>query len=348
MFDLDDDGWDNEEEEETDLLADEGDSASDEEDVDSSEFEESMPGAAFIQANEKSDEPTDDDTGRSPGGIVGQLQTLDRSSGNLEEEVSEACNILSRSASGPWKNLSWDEISASAQARVSYWNIDGRRFRRPELIEQGNLSLCGPACVLEALADTDPVGYAQLIHKIFTEGKIGDTPVCEDLLNGSPLPGMNPADWMALSAMRDTENAVFDYEGTPGEDFSGITLPSEVEGWMESLLGCTQTETYTSYLFGEACNADKISSLLAQYGEDKVIVEMLVDANALTSTDSLANYPNHWIRLLSPITRENSRVSFTAYSWGAERKFDFSEEEFEDVQWEFVVGTKDNTIWLPD
>jgi hypothetical protein len=50
------------------------------------------------------------------------------------------------------------------------------------------------------------------------------------------IPRMDPkcpqAEWMAMSALRDSSNLVLDFEGTPEEDVSGITTPGEITDWL--------------------------------------------------------------------------------------------------------------------
>jgi hypothetical protein len=204
--------------------------------------------------------------------------------------------------------------------------------------------------IVNALADTDPVQYAKFVRTVFTTAKVNGTQVDDDLLKGQPSSGMEDVDWMILSAMRDTENAIFDYEGTEEEDFSAMTMPGEIAEWMEEILGCVDTTHYTSYSWGEIDNSKKVNSLLKAHG-NKVIVSMLVNASRLQGKDDGLDIPDHWIRLLAPITITDDTVSFEAFTWGGSKKFSFKRDnsdgvDFEDVLFEFVVGAKEKNIDL--
>jgi hypothetical protein len=225
-----------------------------------------------------------------------------------------------------------------------------QRIDDPLSVNQKSLNVCGPAVIVNALADTDPVQYAKFVRVIFTTAKVHSTQVDDDLLNGQPASGMEDVDWMVLSAMRDTENAILDYEGTSAEDVSAITMPGEMAEWMEEILGCVDTADYNSYFWGEIDNSKKVNSLLEAHG-NKVIVAMLVNASRLQGTDEGSDIPDHWIRLLTPITFTYNTVSFEAFTWGSSQKFSFKRDDsegvdFEDVLFEFVVGAKEKNIDL--
>jgi hypothetical protein len=249
------------------------------------------------------------------------------------QKKEEAKKILDKKldekASSPWVNLSWDKVKEGAKKRID----------NPHSISQHSLNVCGPAVIVNALAEKDPVKYAKLVRDIFTTGKFNGIQVSDDLLNGKNPSGMEEVDWMFLSAIRDTANRIFDYEGTPSEDFSAITMPGEIAKWMKEIVGYVDTANYTSYLWGEIDNSEKVNSLLNGYGGN-VIVAMLVNASRLQSTDEGLNLPDHWIRLLTPITITDGTVSFEAFTWGSSRKFSFKRDDFEDLIFEFVVGHK--------
>jgi hypothetical protein len=256
------------------------------------------------------------------------------------KKKEEAKKILDEDASGSWVNLSWDKVKDGAKKRIE----------DPHSIDQKNLNVCGPAVIVNALADTDPVQYAKFVRTVFTTAKVNGTQVDDDLLNGRPSSGMEDVDWMILSAMRDTENAIFDYEGTEEEDFSAMTMPGEIAEWMEEILGCVDTTHYTSYSWGEIDNSEKVNSLLEAHG-NKVIVSMLVNASRLEGKDDGLDIPDHWIRLLTPITITDDTVSFKVFTWGKSEVKTFKRDnsdgvDFEDVIFEFVVGAKEKNIDL--
>jgi peptidoglycan hydrolase-like protein with peptidoglycan-binding domain len=247
-----------------------------------------------------------------------------------------AFEILDVNATGPWQNVPWEAVRTGA----------ARRVFTPSLINQQTLNVCGPATIAHMKADLDPAGFATLVWEVFTTATIDGDRANEDLLANSIAnrvrseQQMAAVDWMLLSCMRDTENAVFDYEGNSSEDFSAMTMPGEMAEWMEEIIGCPETEHYTSYLWGEVSNAQTVSNLMRSHGSD-VVVAILVDADAMQKTDFTFNIPTHWVRLLTPIEFQgDDHITMRVYTWGSEREYIYTEDEFEDVLFEFVVGAR--------
>ena len=237
---------------------------------------------------------------------------------------------------GPWQNVSWEAVRTGA----------ARRIFTPNLINQQTLNVCGPATIAHMQADLAPAGYANLVKQVFQTATIDGDRANDDLLANSVAnrvgseQQMAEVDWMLLSCMRDTENAIFDFEGNSSEDFSAMTMPGEIAEWMEEILGCPETEHYTSYMWGEVSNAQTVSNLMRTHGND-VVVAVLVDADAMQKTDFTLNIPTHWVRLMAPIEFQgDDHITMRVYTWGAEQPYTYTEDEFEDVLFEFVVGAR--------
>lgn len=239
----------------------------------------------------------------------------------------QAFETLDVDVSGPWQNVDWSTVRRDAAMRVF----------NPSSIHQRTLAVCGPATIAQMQADVTPDRYAAFVRQVFETATIDGDTANDDLLANVPTTGMAQADWMLLSCMRDTENAIFDFEGNASEQFEGITMPGEMSEWMEEILGCVETEHYTSYLWGEISNAETVSALMNAHG-DGVVVAMLVDADALQNDSGAINIPDHWVRLLEPIDTSGERIRVRVYTWGNEYEFEYDEDGFEDVLFEFVVG----------
>ena len=263
------------------------------------------------------------------------------------EDQVIALRILDRSASGPWAKVKWWKCQEGGAERV----FDANR------IQQGGLGVCGPAVIVNAMADSNPVGYANFVHQIFTTAMTDGERACDDLLANEPLSSLSHVDWMVLCTMRDAENGVMDYSGEEGEGFDGMTMPGEVEEWMTKLLGCVDTTCYTSYMWGEVSNTKKVNALMQAHPDD-VFVNMMVDGDALRRKDYTLNVPNHFVRLLEPITfNPDGSIDIRCFSWGYDpitspfhpdksitkdgyqQHFE-DEDEYEDVLFEFIVGAK--------
>jgi hypothetical protein len=280
--------------------------------------------------------------GTQPPGTVfvhADLQTIWETAPTAERPANDqrrlALQILDVDTSGPWQHVNWAVVRQEAAQRV----FD------PTRISQETLSVCGPATIAHMQADLNPASYAAFVRQVFETATIDGDTANEDLLANSPAnrvgseQSMAQVDWMLLSCMRDTENALVDFEGNPSDLFSGITMPGEMAEWMEEILGCVETEQYTSYFWGEVSNAVTVSNLMRAHG-DNVVVAMLVDHDKLQHQSGTFNIPDHWIRLLEPIDIAGDQITVRVYTWGSEQTFVFDEEGFEDVLFEFVVGAR--------
>ena len=241
----------------------------------------------------------------------------------------EALAILDGQATGPWEKLSWSMVQMGAAERIY----------NPNAIDQASLNVCGPTVIVHALASSDPAGYATTVRKLFETGKVNGTRVCDDLLAGAVDGGMDEADWMLLSALRDSENAISDYQGKSSEDISAMTMPGEVADWMTKMLGCEKVKQLTSYLFGERKNAEEVSALLASRPND-VFVALLVDSDRMQKKSTGANVPNHWVRLMKPIVFGEDKVTMTVFTWASVKTFTYNIDQFQDTLMECVVGEK--------
>jgi hypothetical protein len=247
-----------------------------------------------------------------------------------------ALDVLDVQVTGPWKNVTWATVQDEA----------GQRIFDPNMIHQGtNTPLCGPSVIVHALASQDPVGYATLVKEVFQKAEVNGTRADDDLLNASPLTVMDEADWMVLSCMRDTENWLVDYEGgtITDEGFAGMTMPGEIQEWMETLLKCVETTTYISYACGEVDNVTAVKDLLDRHGND-IIVAMLVDFHYFQNKpqDATANVPSHWVRVLSIPQASAAQIKIEAYDpydRGSVQIYEFPPLDIEDVLFEFVVGS---------
>ena len=209
------------------------------------------------------------------------------------------------------------------------------RIDSPELINQSALSVCGPAAIIYLLVSRNPSRFVDLGKQLYETGTAAlDGEVLSadsDLRQNKPPKGMAQVDWMLLSSIRDSENAVLDYEGTPKEQFSGITTPGEMTGLMKSILKCKEAEWHSSYLTSEL-RVIKQAGLAVGLGRKAVL---LIDQDMLSGAPKKTfGYPNHWVvlRSLVEVTQANSgneRIKFDAWTWGeAPKSLDLDKNAF--------------------
>ena len=269
---------------------------------------------------------------------------------SLTVDKKEAIMALDAIPQGVWDRLDWDSVSVGA----------AKRIMNPALIDQKVLGVCGPAAALNAEALLSPRSYADLVVKVFHTGKVGDKAVNETLKKATPLAGMDQSDWMLMSAIQDVNNRVIPYFGRHSEARESHTT-GQVEDDMKAT-GCVATTTYTCYVTGEIEAATKASNLLGAnlLGGDRAAIEVVIFLKAKPLQDPSfqktapnrpgnpisKGSPNHFVRLMEPITFSPNDVTFKAFTWGEVKRYTFSISNFQRLVSAFVIGSRDPTIKL--
>jgi hypothetical protein len=196
----------------------------------------------------------------------------------------------------------------------------------PDLINQGALGLCGEAAFFHHFLQRDPVGFVAMAQVLFMSGigVIGKLVIKPDIdlrLANYPmidaarvaaqaldptLTSMPPqADWMVLSALRDTENEVLDFEGTPGESLAEGSNFQELFEWHQ------KSELYTSVTKDENTDLAHVKTNILKTPSNHIALRIRV---AMIQSGS----GNHIISLASPfvIDEVNQKVTFTYWTWG--------------------------------
>lgn len=132
----------------------------------------------------------------------------------------------------------------------------------PDKVNQGAIGVCGPAVFFNVWIEADPLAFVKYAVELYEKGraKIGSLDVkagadlrAQDYAKLRPKlnPDVPPADWMVMSALRDSENGFFDFEGTPQEDFSGGTSGGEVASWLRATGLFSRVSDDTAPILGE-------------------------------------------------------------------------------------------------
>lgn len=213
-----------------------------------------------------------------------------------------------RKGRGAFKALSRDQVARGAIDRVY----------DPNRISQEASSLCGPAAMVRAVASTDPVAYADYIIQLFEIGQAKlrrlEVEPDEDLRAHDPGVQINPADWIALASLRDSENWFFDYDEVD-DPIAGITFPSSLASWF-------RRAGYTSVFNETNLMVDKdLANIRAAHELYKrnYYVCLFINMNMLDADEMLSGSfsANHWVVLSSRVTLVGNQISFTVFSWGA-------------------------------
>ena len=201
------------------------------------------------------------------------------------------------------------------------------RMRKPDLIDQDISSLCGPSVLMYHVARTSATAYETYCRNLYHDGigTLGENLVVKpghDCRHVRPQ-NLNAADWVALASLRDSENAVFDYDDED-DQIGGITLPSTLAGWMRKVgAGTVINETNVYLTKGE----DNLRQANQLHRLDRSVCLFIrataVEHDNLQEQDGRFalfqpfTIPNHWVALTSEIQfRPDGRVTFNVFTWG--------------------------------
>jgi hypothetical protein len=190
--------------------------------------------------------------------------------------------------------------------------------KNPNLIDQGALGLCGEAAFYHHVLQRRPLLFGTMAKLLFTDswGFIGNLTIHpdSDLLNADyaaiaaafPNEILPPqADWMVLSALRDTENEFLDFEGTPGESLAEGSNFQELFEWH------LKSNLYTSVIKDENADLAHVKTSVLKTANNHIALRIKV---AMIQPGS----GNHIISLESPllIDEVNNQVVFDYWTWG--------------------------------
>lgn len=209
---------------------------------------------------------------------------------------------------GAFTNISRSDVARSLLTRID----------KPGLINQGGASLCGPAALVYNLATRDPLKYVNFVISLFENGRgtIGKLQVKagNDLRSYTPPKNnMDPADWIALASIRDSENWFFDYQAVQ-DTAAGITMPGTLKDWYKKAGYKKVVDETNVYFNKDETNLRKASNLHKKGWK----ISLFINTDMLykkTQSDA-STFPNHWVVLTSPITASAKSVSFKIYTWG--------------------------------
>jgi hypothetical protein len=210
------------------------------------------------------------------------------------------------------------------------------RINDPKQISSAASQLCGSAAVIYNLAQADPSAYAQLAIDLFEkgEGKIKSLTIKPSAdLRKTAVPGGNdPADWIVLASLRDSENWLFTYHGDgrwnipllgSADDAKAIQMPHTVAAWFTSF-GYSDVKNVTNLLFTKDWDDVRDADKLYRSGY-KVCLFISVNMLQAATQGDASTIPDHWVVMASPILSSTihldptATISATVYTWGALR-----------------------------
>jgi hypothetical protein len=201
----------------------------------------------------------------------------------------------------------------------------------PDLMRQGGLNLCGPAALFAAWFARDPGAATSYAVSLYEEGRgrIGDHAVApsESLLElrygrTGHKQTCPPADWILMSALRDSTNRLLRYahEGGPREAAAAITMPGAMRRWLLATGVYTDVRDETNLVRRKG-----MEHALSLRPAPEVDVFLLVAQEVFHRAESpwhrardrvVSRFPNHWVLLRSPIEVEGEALKLRFWSWG--------------------------------
>jgi hypothetical protein len=253
-----------------------------------------------------------------------------------------------RNPSGTWLNISAATFADSLTARVD----------DPDRIDTGLINLCGPGAFVRFLAEENPLAYVRIGIELFETGRtvlVGKGPLAGKVviagsdLRQHPVPNkvysrgdgttgtLDPADWIILASIRDSDNWFFDYQDQ-GDGVAGITLPHSMEKWLRAA-GFTSFVNETNlFITKDLANVMQASRLRGQGYK----VSLFINSNLLFATapgewawdnifhgeaqDDPSWAPDHWVALVSELKFigntdfPGALVEGKIHSWGQQRE----------------------------
>jgi hypothetical protein len=198
------------------------------------------------------------------------------------------------------------------------------RMEDPSKINQSYSSLCGPAALLFLVAKHHPLLYYQFVIDLYEFGKaklngleITPSKGCRKF---DPLGKIDPADWVALAGIRDSENTILQYSDT-SDEAAGITLPSTLAGWLAKA-GFKNIYNETNlYLTKGESNLREAAKRKHDGAEVCLFIDMKGISGAPSSRGAFRQIftsANHWVVLNSDIAfdQKDGSVQFQVFTWG--------------------------------
>ncbi|MEG4805162.1 hypothetical protein QUB63_31550 [Microcoleus sp. ARI1-B5] len=258
------------------------------------------------------------------------------------QQADEAISEFERSNRPSfWPALNKTQIIAEMRSRI----LD------PFQVNQGGQPFCGPAAVTFALSARRPLRYVEICRHLWETGSFRTQSMRSispsmTLRHSKGNLRMPQADWMVLSALRESENLIFPIEANAPEivrNISGMTKSWEMAGWAREILGGRDVKSHYAYFSGDIPALRAADEAIQAGG---FAFALITAEGMLGNQPPLIPYPSHWVALLGNIAidegssskGDRSRVSFDIYTWGRKMHVDIAKKSFENYFWAAIAG----------
>ena len=143
------------------------------------------------------------------------------------------------------------------------------------------------------------------------------------------------ADWMYMSCLRRSKDVLISFDGEPDNDLSAITLPGDMEDWLQNGLGYSSVSNEANKIQRKDLNHLKSlqpapnkhivllinvsnieGNLTKKGGKNAAKGKSLSMAMGGFSGKLLSGFPNHYVVLEQPVQVIGGDIKATVWTWG--------------------------------
>lgn len=234
----------------------------------------------------------------------------------MTKPVSEGPNIKVVTISRPKRGFIAKDYPEDSPQDPFAWSVIkqqiNNRFNYVDLPNQNQTSTCGPAAFFYCLIKDRPDVYAQAVWELWRYGKtkIGELEIApgEDcrhpsgaFFNEQGRPKISGIDWMTLAGLRDSENAVLDFDSIDSP-LAGVTMWQLLTEWFEK----AGYEKVFSNVGITQAGVQGIQELNEYVKNGFTVVTLINDGLLQGGRESNSTVPTHWIVWDGPVTQDGN------------------------------------------
>ncbi|MDA1013047.1 MAG: hypothetical protein O3A00_01180 [Planctomycetota bacterium] len=247
--------------------------------------------------------------------------------------MKEIDDFAKKTDAGVFKNISRSNVVTGLKARVA----------KPELIDQGTSSLCGPAALMFSVLRKDAKQYVKYVTSLYDTGQaaLGDTfgifvKPGEDCKKFTPSNDISAVDWIALASLRDSENDFLDYQ-SPKDQTAGITSPSILSVWLKQC-GFADRKNETNVFFTkDKANLVEASDL---HKKQHTVCLLCKGDTVKNIKGGVTTVPSHWVVMTRPVSFVGDNIALEVFTWGGKRSLNMPLSTFLSTYFGFVSGKR--------
>jgi hypothetical protein len=196
----------------------------------------------------------------------------------------------------------------------------------PDDLDQTGNGLCGEAAFFNIWLWEDPFAVARFAVQLYnggaasigTEEWVRPRPSLlaqnfDNVVNQINRPKARDAiaEWMMMSALRDANNYIFSYDGTPSDSWGAGSTDGEVARWLRA------TNLFSSVSAKTGGSEEHNFAHAAQLIPGSGVIMVSCDSHMLGNPLGAGGIDDdHWFVLKSAITEHNGTVDFRFWCWG--------------------------------